>query len=90
MATTTKKSREIRLRRMAERQGLRVVKSRRRDPLAKDFGRYWVVDPGQSVEDTHGAFREGEHPAHRFPWSGGDLDDVEAYLTTPWEERDQR
>ncbi|HMH94010.1 MAG TPA: hypothetical protein VK586_23390 [Streptosporangiaceae bacterium] len=36
------KVRENRLRRMAERQGLRLVKSRRRDPLAVDFGKYRV------------------------------------------------
>jgi len=31
-------------RRMALRQGLRVVKSRRRDPFAVDFGCYNLVD----------------------------------------------
>lgn len=38
------KVRENRLRRMAERQGLRVEKSRRRDPRATDFGTYHLVD----------------------------------------------
>lgn len=37
---STEKVRENRLRRMAERQGYRLVKSRRRDPLATDFGTY--------------------------------------------------
>jgi len=41
------KSREIRLRRMAERQGLTVRKSRRRDPRAIDYGRWWVVHPDE-------------------------------------------
>ena len=45
MATSTaQKVRENRLRRMAERQGLRLVKSRRRDPRAYDYGGYWLVE----------------------------------------------
>jgi hypothetical protein len=39
------KTRESRLRRAARRHGLTLVKSRRRDPRALDFGNYWVVDP---------------------------------------------
>ena len=35
---------ENRLRRVADRQGLRLAKSRRRDPLALDHGTYWLVD----------------------------------------------
>jgi hypothetical protein len=38
------KVRENRLRRMAERQGVRLVKSRRRDPRAVGFGRYQLDD----------------------------------------------
>lgn len=38
------KVRENRLRRMAERQGLRLVKSRRRDPRAVGFGMYQLDD----------------------------------------------
>jgi hypothetical protein len=47
----TEKVREARLRRMAQRQGFQLVKSRRRDPLAVDFGGYVIVDPasGQVV-----------------------------------------
>jgi hypothetical protein len=37
------KIRENRLRRMAARQGLALHKSRRRDPRAIDYGRYWFV-----------------------------------------------
>jgi ribosomal protein L34 len=45
MATSTQeKVRENRLRRMATRQGLQLVKSRRRDPRALDYGTYWLVD----------------------------------------------
>lgn len=36
--------RDNRLRRMAERQRLRVTKSKRRDPMAWDYGLYWLVD----------------------------------------------
>jgi hypothetical protein len=38
------KTRETRLRRAADRQGLRLERSRRRDPQATDYGRYWLVD----------------------------------------------
>jgi hypothetical protein len=37
------KSDEVRVRHVADRQGLRLVKSRRRDPLALDFGRYMIT-----------------------------------------------
>jgi hypothetical protein len=38
------KVRENRLRRMAERQGLLLRKSRRRDPRALDYGTYMLID----------------------------------------------
>jgi hypothetical protein len=38
------KVRENRLRRMAERQGYSLQKSRRRDPRAVDYGLYSIVD----------------------------------------------
>jgi hypothetical protein len=78
--STQEKVRENRLRRMAERQGLALHKSRRRDRLAKDYGLYWVVDP--RWDDARGEWPPGEHPAPGFPWSGGTLDDVEEYLTS--------
>ena len=84
------KTRETRLRRMAERQGLRLVKSRRRDPFAKDYGLYWVVSPdteAHSGAEQEPALRLGGHPARHFPWSGADLDGVEEYLTTRPEDR---
>jgi hypothetical protein len=47
------KTRETRLRRMAERQGLTITKSRRRDPRAIDYGHWWVSGGGRrSVELT--------------------------------------
>lgn len=38
------KAYENRLRRMADRQGLRLEKSRRRDPLARDYGEIYIVN----------------------------------------------
>lgn len=38
------KVRENRVRRVAERRGLRLEKSRRRDPHAPDFGLYMLFD----------------------------------------------
>ncbi|MEU8220897.1 hypothetical protein AB0C47_34715 [Micromonospora taraxaci] len=66
MSEATDKVRENRLRRMADRQGLTLVKSRRRDPRALDFGVYWLADPSTST------MRTGER--------GLSLDEIEAYL----------
>jgi uncharacterized protein YcfL len=51
--STQEKVRENRIRRMAGRQGLQLVKSRRRDPRALDYGMYWLVD-NSGVEVTSG------------------------------------
>jgi hypothetical protein len=40
---TTEKSRETRLRRAAQRQGYRLMKSRTRDPRALDYNKYWLI-----------------------------------------------
>ena len=71
------KTRENRLRATAKRQGLELQKSRRRDPLALDYGRYWILK-GNSVKG--------------YSWhAGGDngmtIDQVEEWLLTPEEER---
>lgn len=58
MATDTRESeqsekvRENLLRRMADRQGLALTKSRRRDPRALDYGRYRLVRGRATVLDT--------------------------------------
>lgn len=67
------KVREARLRRMAERRGLKLVKSRRRDPLAVDYGRYVLVDP-DSNRPVAGELGSA---------SAMTLDDVEAWLSSP-------
>lgn len=46
---TAEKVRENLLRRMAKRRGLRLVKSRRRDPGALTYGRYFVQAPDGST-----------------------------------------
>ncbi len=63
------KVRENRLRRMAERQGLRLCKSRRRDERARDYGKFHIVDDRNVV--IFGAEND-EFQAT--------LDDVEAFL----------
>lgn len=70
MTKPAEKIREDRLRRMAQRQGLQLVKSRRRDPRALDFGGFMVCDLNSNVV-------AGGHPSG-FEMS---LDDVERYLT---------
>lgn len=72
MTSTAEKTRETRLRRMAERQGLRLVKSRRRDPRAIDYDRWMIVDPYRNAVVT-GAEVTGRPNLT--------LDDVEAWLT---------
>ena len=44
---TSEKVRENRLRRMAKRQGLALSKSRRRDPLAIDYGQWRLQGRGK-------------------------------------------
>jgi hypothetical protein len=70
----SEKVREVRLRRMAERQGLELRKSRRRDPNALGYGCWMIVDPFNSnAVVANSAGPTGEPNL--------DLDDVEAYLT---------
>jgi hypothetical protein len=68
------KVRENRLRRMADRQGLRLSRSRARDPRALTFGCYRLQDArtalGVPVEDPLGR----GYPFHS-------LDQVEAWLS---------
>jgi hypothetical protein len=59
-----------RLRRVADRQGLRLVKSRARDPHALDYNLFALI-----------AVRTGADPAIAGRWMT--LDDVEAYLNRP-------
>jgi hypothetical protein len=72
------RSREQRLRRAAERQGYKLVKSRRRDPRALGYGCWYIVDVGRKciVVGT-----EGGYP-------NMDLDAVEEWLTSEREEQD--
>jgi hypothetical protein len=70
--TQEEKIRENRLRRMAERQGLAVRKSRRRDPNAWDFGTYQIVEPRRNflvLGSQTGGYGES-------------LDSVEEWLTS--------
>ena len=64
--------RENRIRRMAERQGYTLTKSRRRDPRAIDFGGFMLVDQRQNF-----AVLGGEPHAY-----SATLDDVETFLTS--------
>lgn len=78
MAETVDKIRENRLRRVAARRGKMLVKSRRRDPEALDYGLYVLVEDckGNRV-GPHGG---GEAMAlFRNGW-GTDLDGIEREL----------
>jgi hypothetical protein len=70
------RTREKRLRRMAARQGLRLEKSRRRDPRALDYGGYFIVEgPPRTPGGDNWRARvllTGEY--------GIDLDAAEAFL----------
>ena len=63
--------RENHLRRLAERRGLRVTRSRRRDPGELDCGRYMLRDSNTRV------IVAGTTNTGRAIWS---LEDVERYL----------
>jgi hypothetical protein len=71
------KVRENRLRRMAGRQGLKLVKNPRRDPRATDYGSYMLTDASEAQVADFG----WDHPG--FPDGGSWLNEVEAYLTRP-------
>lgn len=62
------KVRENRLRRAAARQGYKLVKSARRDPMALDYNRWWIEDVTDRGRPTVGDA------------GGMELDDVEAWL----------
>lgn len=66
------RTREQRLRRMADRQGLRLVSSRRRDERAIDYGKWMLVD------QASGNVIAGAGKLGRAEFS---LDEVEQYLT---------
>lgn len=76
MADQEDKVRENRLRRMAARQGLRLEKSRRRDPRALDYGGWMIVDLRSNAVVAGGS---------PIPFRLS-LDDVEAWLTDDREE----
>ncbi len=71
---TEEKVRENRLRRMADRQGFRLMKSRSRDPNAVDFGRYALIDP-----ETGGAVNPSLANRWTCSWT---LDEVESWLNS--------
>ena len=75
---TQEKIRENRLRRIAQRQGLRLEKSRRRDPLAADYGLYYVVD-GPAPQRHHANWRSRIMVS---PELGMTLDEAETFLTS--------
>ena len=68
--TDVDKVRENRLRRMAQRQGLFLKRSRRRDERALDYGVYWLTRA-----DTLRVVAGGDR--------GLSLDQVEAWLSSP-------
>jgi hypothetical protein len=72
MTVGADKVRENLVRRMADRQGLRLVKSRRRDERALDYGGWGLLD-----QDT-GSAVYGTEIAGRFPT--GTLEGCEEYL----------
>jgi hypothetical protein len=70
-AMNTEKVRENRLRRMLERRGYTLQKSRRRDPHAIDYGGYMIVEPNRNFVVAGGS---------PVPFSL-DLDAIEQWLT---------
>jgi hypothetical protein len=73
MTTEDEKVLERRLRRMAERQELRLRKSRTRDPYAKDYGMYYVINWSSLGHQIEGA-------AWSVEYESDSLADVERWL----------
>jgi hypothetical protein len=71
---------ENRLRRMAKRQGLTVLKNRRLDRLAVDFGCYLIWDGAQEIVASPGGVSGSAYGL-------ADLDALESWLEMPVEER---
>ena len=76
----TEKVRENRLRRMAHRQGYKLVKSRLRDPRALGYGDYALLDNESSL------IKFGRGPSGQ-PWAT--LDEIEKFLTSDDPQRSQ-
>ena len=81
---TAEKTRENRLRRVAERRGFRLEKSRIRDPRAIGYGRYCIY---QDTAGPSGLVKESALPiAETITWVNRaavptmTLDEVEAWL----------
>lgn len=66
-SNSSEKVRENRLRRAAQRQGLRLSKNARRDPRALDYGAWYLIDQRTNTVVVGGDSRWG-------------LDDIETYL----------
>ena len=69
---TTETVSEHRVRRMAERRGMRLARSRQRDPNAVGYGRYMLRDVNTRV------IVAGTTTTGQALWT---LEEVEAYLT---------
>jgi hypothetical protein len=65
MMTISDKGRENRARRIAERRGYRLEKSRRRDPRATDYGRYQLIDAATNTVASIGGPWLTLHEAER-------------------------
>jgi hypothetical protein len=72
METKNEKTRENRLRRLAARQGLGIMKSRSRTPASLEYGGYMIINHYRDLVVV------GGYP-HSFAM---DLDDIEEYLVT--------
>ncbi len=81
MTSTAEKTRETRIRRMADRQGLKLIKSRTRDPYAQDYGVFWL----DTAWVMDGAIKRYDVIADQANWRGpfDSLDNVEEFLKTP-------
>lgn len=55
------KVRENKLRRKAERIGLRIEKSRVRDPMAPDYGKFWILSEYNRSRLLDGYDQNGKH-----------------------------
>jgi hypothetical protein len=74
----SEKAREVKLRKMAKRQGLELRKPYRRDRLALDFNQFFLTE--RFTKDAAGRIKPVARPHELGPFQG--LDAVESWLTT--------
>jgi hypothetical protein len=74
----SEKARDVKLRKMAKRQGFEVRKPYRRDPYALDYGQWFLIE--RYRKDAAGVIKPVAKPHELGPFQS--LDELESWLKT--------